>query len=388
MFIRPNVLLVSTTGQEARGTDLACHVIRRYADSAHVVGVTITATHAAGDAGSHGSPTPEARETASPGYVIGLGPNGDGDQATGRMLAAGAAQAYWLRSRMDYLAGGVGDLLSRIPRDALVVCESSCARAVLEPGAFVVVKGKGTPGDTCQELMEHADHIIESDGSDWERRSGDIHLQRGRWLVKRQATAAILAGGASRRMGRDKALMPFRGVPLIQHVTEQLRPMFAEIIVGANSPSAFGFLKLPVIPDRVPGKGPLMGILSCLSAITSDLCFITGCDVPWIDPGFVQTLLRRAPGHDIVVPRTPEGYFEPLFAVYRRSVAAAAQNAIDAGERRIAVLFDRVRVCPVEFPANEWYQNLNTPEDYHGAVDNAEDDARAARGDIRRHCLL
>lgn len=184
--------------------------------------------------------------------------------------------------------------------------------------------------------------------------------------------AILLAGGASRRMGRDKALLPWGGRPLIAQVADQLRQVSEVVLVGANDGGRFAFLGLPVVPDRVPGQGPLMGLASCLAASRCELNLVVGCDMPWIDREAVQALLACAAGCDAVVPRDADGRAEPLFAVYRRHPCLpAAEALLERGGRRLGDLFAALRVCWVDsadLPAGGWRRNLNTPADYQAAL--------------------
>jgi molybdenum cofactor guanylyltransferase len=183
------------------------------------------------------------------------------------------------------------------------------------------------------------------------------------------ASAVILSGGRSTRLGQDKGLLPFHGIPLIAHIASQLKPMFRDVVVSTNDPGTYAFLGLPMVADRKPGQGPLMGIATSLGHVARDLCFVIGCDIPTVNPRFVQHMVGLAEGVDIVMPRDAEGRFEPLFAVYRRSVGCAAFEMLEAGERRIAALFERVRVRFVDFDGGGWYKNINTIDDYFDAAE-------------------
>ncbi len=177
------------------------------------------------------------------------------------------------------------------------------------------------------------------------------------------ASAAILAGGQSRRMGRNKSLLPMRGQPMISHIADQLRPHFAELMVGANDAALYGFLGLPVVADREPGSGPLMGIVSCLEAAQHELLFVTGCDIPEMNLDFIREMVPLAEGHDIVMPIDAEGRLEPLFAIYRKTVIVPALALLAAGCRRVMDLLPGQRVAHPAIPAG-WIRNLNTPADY------------------------
>lgn len=199
-------------------------------------------------------------------------------------------------------------------------------------------------------------------------------------------TGIILAGGKSERMGADKSLLPFLGRPLIQHIHGQLRPYFSEILVAGDSVERYAFLEARLVSDEVPGQGPLRGIVSALAASQNDLNFVIACDIPWVDHALLKILLREAHGCDCVVPVTLEGYYEPLFAVYRKSALPAMRRALEAGQRRVVAAFSDCRVRTVVVPDRKWLDNINTPDDYERAIRCAESDAWKDTGTRLRNC--
>lgn len=184
----------------------------------------------------------------------------------------------------------------------------------------------------------------------------------------RAASAVVLAGGDSRRMGRDKALLPLAGRPLIETIVLRLRERFDDILISARRADDYRFLGLEIVPDAEPGQGPLRGLASALPRIRHDLAFVTACDVPWIDLEFVERLIDLAEGHEAVLPFRPPDFYEPLFAVYRRSVAGPAGEILAAGKRSLLELLDRVRVRRVEIPEGLSFGNVNTRADYRKLV--------------------
>lgn len=183
--------------------------------------------------------------------------------------------------------------------------------------------------------------------------------------IRENATAIILAGGKSSRMGRDKSLLSTTNLPLIGKIVSQLEDHFQEIIIGANDIEKYRFLNLPVVPDREEGKGPLMGIYSTLLHSKHEINFVVACDIPDINIEYVKELIRQAKDHQIVVPTWNDGKHEPLFAVYKRSILDNVKNLLDAGQRKISLLFELVDVKYAPLPDDiKWYKNLNTLEDY------------------------
>ena len=183
------------------------------------------------------------------------------------------------------------------------------------------------------------------------------------------ATAIILAGGKSSRMGRDKSLLSTNNLPLIGKIASQLKDHFPEIIIGANDMEKYRFLHLPVIPDLEEGKGPLMGIYSTLLRSQHEINFVVACDIPDLNIKYVKELIRQAKDHQIVIPTWSDGKLEPLFAVYRKSVLDNIKNMLDTGQRKIRLLFDSVDVKYLPLPdEGKWYRNLNTMEDYQNYI--------------------
>ncbi|PKN71095.1 MAG: molybdenum cofactor guanylyltransferase [Deltaproteobacteria bacterium HGW-Deltaproteobacteria-10] len=192
-----------------------------------------------------------------------------------------------------------------------------------------------------------------------------INPVRGSLSVKENATAIILAGGKSSRMGRDKSLLSANNLPLIGKIVSQLENLFPEIIIGANDPEKYRFLNLPVFPDLEEGKGPLMGIYSTLLRSSHEVNFVVACDIPDLDVKYVQELIGQAKDHQIVIPTWKDGKHEPLFAVYKKSILDNIKNLLDADQRKISLLFRSTDVKYLPLPDEmKWYRNLNTPDDY------------------------
>jgi molybdopterin-guanine dinucleotide biosynthesis protein A len=267
---------------------------------------------------------------------------------------------------VQHLAEGVSDLLDRIGDDTVTLCESNSLRNAVQPDLFVMVKNgaSGRLKASAARVAAHVDRTVVSDGTGFDPDPSEIQLADGRWALREHAAAIVLAGGSSTRMKQDKAMMRIDGRPMIEHVRGQLRNHFEQILISANNPEKYAFLGLPVIRDRSPGNGPMMGIASALEVSTLDLNLVVACDIPEINMNLAHRMIDLAKGYDIVVPRTEEGLLEPLFAVYRRSVLRRMHDLLSAGERRIRRLFSVCRTRFVEVPARNSLKNLNTMEEY------------------------
>ena len=115
------------------------------------------------------------------------------------------------------------------------------------------------------------------------------------------AEAAILAGGASRRMGQDKTLLPIGNRSLIEIVAAQLTSLFHRVRIIANEEEKFADLNLPIQPDIRPGCGPLGGIHSALATAQQDTVFVAGCDFPFLTTSFIKGLAELLGTNDVVL---------------------------------------------------------------------------------------
>ena len=179
----------------------------------------------------------------------------------------------------------------------------------------------------------------------------------------------ILAGGLSRRMGRDKAGLPAGDGTLIQHLARRLAPVVDQTIVAGGS-GRYDLPGVTTVDDRYPGLGPLAGIHAGLLVARSPLVWVVGCDLPDVDPGLAALLCGLAGDVDAVVPRIdsePQG----VCAVYDRALAPRIEGLLAAGERRVKMLLgaSNVRyVTPGELravdPELRSFRNINTPAEY------------------------
>jgi molybdenum cofactor guanylyltransferase len=188
------------------------------------------------------------------------------------------------------------------------------------------------------------------------------------------ATAVVLTGGKSSRMGRAKALLPFDGEPLIVHIVRHLKRVFAETVVVAAPEQELPLLPVALVRDQVAYQGPVSGIYRGLKAATKEVCFVTSCDAPFLDLALISHLLSEISDCDVVVPFWQER-FQPLHAVYRRSVAPLLHEQLERGELRPIFLYDKVRTRKVHEdeirtldPEGMSFLNMNSPADYDSAL--------------------
>jgi molybdopterin-guanine dinucleotide biosynthesis protein A len=188
------------------------------------------------------------------------------------------------------------------------------------------------------------------------------------------ATAVVLAGGKSSRMGRTKSLLPFDGEPLIIHIARALQHLFAEMVIVAAPDQELPDLPATVVRDEIAYQGPVGGIYYGLKAAGGKFCFVTSCDVPFLNPSLISFLISQISNHDVVVPLW-ENRFQPLHAVYRTSVLPLLKGQLERGELRPVYLFDKIQTCKIgedeirRFdPEGLSFLNMNTPADYERAL--------------------
>src|SRR6266545_4087161 len=188
------------------------------------------------------------------------------------------------------------------------------------------------------------------------------------------ATAIVLAGGKSSRMGKPKALLPFDNEPLIVHIVFALRRLFAEVVVVAAPGQELPSMPVTLVRDDVAHQGPVGGICYGLRAAGGDVSFVTSCDSAFLNFDLISHLLSEISQHDVVVPHW-EGRFQPLHAVYRRTVLPLLEGQLARGELRPVYLFDKVRTRKIDEdvirrfdPEGLSFFNMNTPDDYAEAL--------------------
>jgi molybdopterin-guanine dinucleotide biosynthesis protein A len=179
-----------------------------------------------------------------------------------------------------------------------------------------------------------------------------------------QASGFVLAGGGSTRMGRNKALLPFHGMTLVEHIAGIVRQAAGSVTL-IGDPGQLGHLGLPVIPDQVAGRGPAGGIETALTMTTTDWNLIAGCDMPGITCDILVRLLGRAAltASDCVAAAASAGEPEPLCAVYHRHCLPAVERAIRDNRLKMKNLLAELgaELMPVD-PAV--LANANTPGEW------------------------
>lgn len=181
----------------------------------------------------------------------------------------------------------------------------------------------------------------------------------------KDASGFVLAGGRSVRMGRDKALLSYRGGRLLEHVAGVLSEVLPAHVAIVGDPSRYGCIGYPVLSDRIAGCGPLGGIHTALSVSPTDWNLVVACDMPNLEAAVLRTLVARAMRSktDCVTACGPSGDPEPLCAVYHRRCLPVLERAIRDKRLKMRNLLSELKTEP--FPVDAaMLANLNTPAEW------------------------
>ncbi len=185
-------------------------------------------------------------------------------------------------------------------------------------------------------------------------------------------TLAINAGGRSRRMGRDKALVQLAGRPMLEHVIERVSGLGqAQTLLVSNDHALHARFGLPMLRDSLPDGGSLGGIYTALMHSQNGHTLVVACDMPFLSVALLRHMLalREEGDYDVIVPRV-KGYPQGLHAVYGQVCIAPIRAQIEAGRLKVIGFYDQVRVRyldedewkPLD-PTGQALNNINTPEE-------------------------
>ena len=188
-------------------------------------------------------------------------------------------------------------------------------------------------------------------------------------------SAAVLAGGGSRRMGRDKRFLPIHGQALLARAVAAVAEVSHDIRVVVAEPGPLPDLpgRVSVVHDETPAAGPLGALVSALEDAPGELVLVVAGDHPALSPAVLTVLLDRLEADaevDAVLLGDDAGEPQPLVGAYRRRAATALHTAFDGGERRARAVVDHLAVQVLEHgdwqaldPTGATLVDLDTPAD-------------------------
>lgn len=195
-------------------------------------------------------------------------------------------------------------------------------------------------------------------------------------------SVAILAGGLSRRMGQDKALLEFGGRTLLEQVIDRARAVADEMFLVATSRPEYDRFGLRLVPDRHPRAGPLGGIYTAVAASKHQFCLVLACDLPFVNPDLLAYMASVERDYDVLVPslaaeRSDQGgkeTLETLHAIYSKACLPAMERQLNEGIFKIIAFYSEVRVRRIpedvvrQFdPQLLSFFNTNTPAEFEWA---------------------
>ena len=182
-------------------------------------------------------------------------------------------------------------------------------------------------------------------------------------------TGVVLAGGRSRRMGKDKCFLQWRGQALIEHSIDVLKTFTSRIVISANE-TGYNDFGYEVINDLFPGTGPLGGIATVMTECDDDVFAFLPCDMPFVVPELFEFLLSFKGENQAVVP-VFDGNVEPLVLIADKTVLTPAKEMLELKKFKILDFLNSVKTAFVNIePSLNFYSpvlfaNINTPEDYN-----------------------
>ena len=366
MFKLDEMLMIGSAESNVGKTELACALLRKFSKSCNITGIKVTTIKDEDGRCPRGGEGCGVCSSLEGVYQITEELNRNSGKDTVRLLAAGASRVFWLQVLKEHISEGMAAVLDMIGKDAVSICESNSLREIVEPGLFLITRKNNSESwkNSAQRVKKYADKVVSSDGSNFDFDLDRIKLINNKWIMQTNATAIILAGGESCRMGTDKSMLSIKGRSMIETICEQLSGSFEQILISANEADKFAHLGFEVVTDKIAGHGPLMGIASALEASSNELNFVVACDIPKIKLACINQMLTEAveSGADIVVPTTGKDKYEPLFAVYRKSALEAINKVLSSGGRKISDVFELCKVKNIEMWAS--LVNLNTMAEY------------------------
>ncbi|MCJ7717276.1 MAG: molybdenum cofactor guanylyltransferase [Anaerolineales bacterium] len=182
-------------------------------------------------------------------------------------------------------------------------------------------------------------------------------------------------------MGKDKALLSFLGIPIIERLRDRFLDLGDELVVITNDFSGYQNLDLALYKDLIPERGALGGLFTALSVSKNPLVGLIAADLPFASPGLMANLFEKLlkSGADGVIPQSENG-FEPLHAVYRRETALPlVKKALEQDLWQMNAWFEHADILILTAEETQkitsttfTFMNLNTPEDFQRAEELAK----------------
>jgi len=174
-------------------------------------------------------------------------------------------------------------------------------------------------------------------------------------------------------MGTNKALLSLNGKPMIQVIAEIMQTVFSSVIIIADEQEEYGFLNIPIIPDKISECGPLGGIYSAIT-FTQKPCFVVACDVPFISPPLIEYIINFPGDSDVKIPEM-DSQIHPLCGWYSMRCTGIFEAQLAQRELKLQNALQKTRtvIIPIS-PHLPFYHpnlllNINDVPTYENVVD-------------------
>jgi molybdopterin-guanine dinucleotide biosynthesis protein A len=175
----------------------------------------------------------------------------------------------------------------------------------------------------------------------------------------------VLIGGASRRMGTDKASIEFNGATLLERSVGVLTEVFASVVISGGDQPPSG---VRVLSDLVPGLGPLGGLDTAYRAAAGRDVFLLAVDMPFVDASTVLAIVEPPVAAMSVRVPVPDGRRQPLCAIYGSGLGPVVRDRIEGKDRSMESLFGAVDVEELSGFDADIFMNVNTQADLESAL--------------------
>lgn len=188
---------------------------------------------------------------------------------------------------------------------------------------------------------------------------------------------AIMAGGKSSRMGRDKSFVQVGGQTIIERVLQRTANLGqAETILITNQPGDYAHLGLPMVSDVIEDKGSLGGIYTAITHSQQEYTLVIACDMPFVSAPLLKYMLsfiNENHQYDVIVPRV-DGYPQGLHAIYRKTCLEPIRERVEANQLKVIGFYEDMAMRYLDETEYQTYDadkaafiNINTPEELQKA---------------------
>lgn len=164
-------------------------------------------------------------------------------------------------------------------------------------------------------------------------------------------------------MGSDKALLKIGGTTFVERIAGILANVVDEVVISAGDEGKYSVPGIPVIADTYRNCGPLGGIHSALTHISTERVLIVSCDLPLVTAAACKRMVDTVTGNNVTIARCA-GRYQPLFGVYNKNILPDLERCLREGRYAVMAFLDELIVTLVDFPDPALISNINTPEDY------------------------